>query len=368
MPITVLIPALNPSAAMVTLVRDLSESSLVDGVIIVNDGSGPGHDTTFQEAAALPKVRLLRHVVNLGKGAALRTGMNHFYCEGHPGSTLVTADADGQHIPTDILKVAAKGAEQPEALVLGVRSFSDGVPLRSRFGNRLTHWVFRLLVGKIVQDTQTGLRVIPRSMVPTLLRVKASGYEFELEMLIKAAQKRMPFISIPIETIYIDGNQSSHFRPVVDSIRIYFVFVRFLAMSILTATVDFAVFAFAFVTTGSIPWSIALGRLVAGTVGFAVERRSALQAREPLLKSLTSHALRVAVAGTIACLLILTLTVRGGWNLWFAKICVEGVLLLGGFALQRAIIFARQPQAHRGAAGEATAVLPPSSADHRRAG
>jgi len=230
--IAVLIPALNPSDNLVGLVAALAASAKVHEVIIVNDGSSADRDDVFRQAASHPKVTLLRHAVNLGKGAALRTGMNRFLCEGDPGAILVTADADGQHKLDDILKVGEMGATCPGELVLGVRSFASDVPLRSRFGNSLTQWVFRLLMGKDVQDTQTGLRAIPRSIIPALLKVKAAGYEFEMEMLVEAVRGHIPLASVPIETVYIDGNKSSHFRPVADSVRVYLVFVRFLLLPV----------------------------------------------------------------------------------------------------------------------------------------
>jgi glycosyltransferase involved in cell wall biosynthesis len=229
--ITVLIPALNPSDNLIGLVAALAGNAKVHEVIIVNDGSSPGHDDVFQQAAVRPKVTLLRHAVNLGKGAALRTGMNHFLCEGDPSAILITADADGQHKPDDILRVGEMAETSPGELVLGIRSFAADVPLRSRFGNSLTQWIFRLLMGKDVKDTQTGLRAIPRSIIPALLKIRAAGYEFEMEMLIEAVRGHIPLASVPIETVYIDGNKSSHFRPLADSVRVYLVFVRFLASS-----------------------------------------------------------------------------------------------------------------------------------------
>jgi glycosyltransferase involved in cell wall biosynthesis len=231
MSLTILIPALNPSDGLIGLVDALTASDEVREIIVVNDGSNRSFDGVFDETARRSKVTLLRHAVNLGKGAALRTGMNHFCCEGTEASTLVTADADGQHLPDDILKVGRKGLACPEDLVLGVRSFASDVPLRSRFGNTLTYWVFRLLVGQELQDTQTGLRAIPRSMIPLLLKVRAMRYEFEMEMLIRATQHRIQLVSVPIQTVYLRGNQSSHFRPVVDSVRVYSVFARFLVSS-----------------------------------------------------------------------------------------------------------------------------------------
>ncbi len=115
----------------------------------------------------------------------------------------------------------------PNALVLGSRAFSGEVPLRSRIGNTATRGIVHMLLGRRISDTQTGLRGIPASLLPHLLRIEARGYEFELEMLIAAHRLAIPLIEEPIRTIYEAGNPSSHFNPVVDSMKIYFVLLRF---------------------------------------------------------------------------------------------------------------------------------------------
>src|SRR6185369_8570471 len=165
--------------------------------------------------------------VNLGKGAALKTGINHALCT-FPGLTgIVTADADGQHHPEDIRRVAETQREHPDALVMGARTFDADVPLRSRFGNILTRRLMQTLIGTKLQDTQTGLRGIPVGLAERLLLVEARGYEFELEMLIAARQAGVPVVEVPIRTIYEPGNKSSHFNPLTDSMKIYFVLLRF---------------------------------------------------------------------------------------------------------------------------------------------
>lgn len=237
--VTVLIPALNPSEALIGLVEALAGSAQVSRIIVVDDGSASECRPVFRDVSGLAKVDVLRHALNLGKGVALKTGMNHFLCQDEQGGVLVTADADGQHLPEDILAVAAKARASPGGLVLGSRSFAGDVPLRCRFGNDLTRWVFRFLIGEKVSDTQTGLRAVPRGLMPRLLRSKARGYEFEMEMLILAARERVPISIVPIRTVYFDGNRESHFNPVLDSMRIYFVFGRFLSSSLLTAHGDY---------------------------------------------------------------------------------------------------------------------------------
>src|SRR5689334_23087678 len=99
--LAVVIPAYRPSAGLVDLVRSLSGRER-NAIVVVDDGSGPEFAAVFAAAAALPNVELLRHAVNLGKGAALKTAFNHVLCVYPDLAGVVTADADGQHHPDDI--------------------------------------------------------------------------------------------------------------------------------------------------------------------------------------------------------------------------------------------------------------------------
>ena len=228
MKVCVLIPALKPCDRLLRLLAGLMEREPTLRVILVNDGSPPDCQGIFDQAASLPQIEVLSHPRNQGKGAALRTGIQRFLETALPSEILVTADADGQHLPEDILAVAAAAEKRPTSLVMGVRSFGEGVPWRSQFGNNLTRLVFQLFTHIDLQDTQTGLRVIPRSLMPRLMEVRAKRYSFELEMLLIAAREKTALFQTPIQTVYLDGNCDSHFNPILDSLRIYWVFVRYL--------------------------------------------------------------------------------------------------------------------------------------------
>jgi glycosyltransferase involved in cell wall biosynthesis len=226
--VCVLIPALKPCDRLLKLLADLLEREPALRVILVNDGSPSECQAIFDQAATRSQVEVLTHLRNLGKGAALRTGIQRFLQVSEPTEILVTADADGQHLPEDILAVAAEAGKKPMSLVMGIRSFGEGVPWRSQFGNNLTRLVFRLFTRIDLHDTQTGLRAIPRSLLPQLMEVRANRYSFELEMLLIASRGKTSLLQTPIQTVYIDGNSDSHFNPILDSLRVYWVFVRYL--------------------------------------------------------------------------------------------------------------------------------------------
>ncbi len=129
-----------------------------------------------------------------------------------PG-VAVTADSDGQHAVNDIDRVARAAMNLPSRLILGVRQFTKDIPLRSRFGNKLTRVLFRLQTGVNVSDTQTGLRGFHTDLIPFMLDIEGDHYEYKMNMLTQASQ-RYKITEVPIQTIYIDDNASSHFRPI----------------------------------------------------------------------------------------------------------------------------------------------------------
>ena len=270
----VIIPAYEPSAALPPLVQDLLSRG-VERVIVVDDGSSQACAPLFEQLRTMPGVAVLHHARNMGKGRALKTAFNHLLVE-HPDCPgAVTADADGQHLAVDILRVLREMHSRPGTLVLGSRNFkTDDVPLRSRLGNRATLGVFRFFTGLGLGDTQTGLRGIPATFLPRLLSVRPEGYDFELEMLILAARSGLPIHEVPITTVYLDGNATSHFNPLLDSFKVYFVFLRFSALSLATAAIDYTIFAIMALLTGHILLAICLARLGAGVFNFTLDRKS----------------------------------------------------------------------------------------------
>ena len=181
----IVIPAYQPTSTLADLVAGLSADGRV--IIVVDDGSSKECAPIFARVAACANVTVISHAVNLGKGQALKTAFNHVLLHAPAEAVgVVTADADGQHLAADVRRILERLEQSPSALVLGTRRFEGRVPLRNRLGNVITRGVFRLLIGRHVSDTQTGLRGIPRTFLGELLQLEAGRYEFELEMLVRA--------------------------------------------------------------------------------------------------------------------------------------------------------------------------------------
>ena len=344
---SIVIPAYEPTSALADLVGTLSH----DGrqIIVVDDGSSAAAKMTFERVAALPNVTVLVHAVNLGKGQALKTAFNHFLLHAAAGAVgLVTADADGQHLAADIRRVAERLEQSPSALVLGSRGFDGRVPLRSRVGNTVTRGVFRLLLGRPIVDTQTGLRGVPRSFLPDLLAIEAGRYEFELEMLVRATAKELPIVEVPIETVY-GGAGQSHFNPLRDSLRIYFVFLRFLGLSLATAGLDYLVFVMTFIATRNILGATALARGLAGTFNFTCNRAFVFQSRGEVRREAVKYASLVFALMWVSYALLTVFVGYLGIQVYVAKLIADGTLFVASFAIQNLFVFQERERAARSA-------------------
>lgn len=230
----VLIPAYNPDERLLALLQGLRERFC--RLVLVDDGSVSGREVIAKAACSVEK--LLRHTENRGKGAALKTGFDYIgSCD------VITVDADGQHKPEDVARIAVALRSHREGLVLGVRTFSGKVPLRSRFGNFCTRWLFFLMTRMQVRDTQTGLRGIPSGLVERVKAIPGDRYEYEMAMLADARHHASRPYEVPIETVYLEGNIASHFNPLLDAIRVYRTLFQFCISSVLGFLLDNAVYA-----------------------------------------------------------------------------------------------------------------------------
>ncbi len=234
----ILIPAWQPTVVLTDLVADLLRRGF-GWITVVDDGSTEAALPVLAALKKLPGIEVLHHPVNQGKGRALKTGFAHLLAGHRELAGVVTADADGQHTPADIERVArallTSGPPTGPISVLGSRGFNSSessgssgsqIPWRSRLGNTLTRHVFRLLTGTRLRDTQTGLRGLPRDLLPELLALEGERYEYEIAALAHLCRAGRTPLEVPIETVYLDRNRGTHFHPLWDSLRVYAVLLR----------------------------------------------------------------------------------------------------------------------------------------------
>lgn len=211
-----IIPAYEPSSTLLDVVAGLNDG--FNGVIVVDDGSRHA-EAVFNALKCNPRITVLRHDENHGKGIALKTAFQYVLARLPDVTGVVTVDADGQHLPEDAVRVA--NAIRAGRMILGTRQFRGPIPLRSRIGNFWTIGEFQLLTGRQIRDTQSGLRGFPRDMLEELIAIPGSRYEYEITTLVRMA-KRKSVDQVPIATVYEPGNPTSHYRALKDTFRTQF--------------------------------------------------------------------------------------------------------------------------------------------------
>lgn len=197
-------------------------------VWVVDDGSTDGGVDGIE---AEPGVRLLRHPVNLGKGAALLSG---FRAAAAHADWVVTLDADRQHDPRDVPGLIAAIPAGQRPIVVGRRQgmATEGAPWTSRFGRGFSNFWIRMAAGPRVRDSQSGFRVYPLPEV-LALDVRARRFQFEVEVLVKAAWAGLPVVEAPVSVRYFGSDRVSHFRPFVDFCRNSETFARLITRRVI---------------------------------------------------------------------------------------------------------------------------------------
>lgn len=217
MDVTVLIPAYQPTGELVALVKMLKQESF--RILVVDDGSGSDYVSVFTQVSAYAQV--LSYPKNGGKGFALKYGMRYLAGQKERCDAFITADADGQHCVRDICRVREE-LEKGHPFVLTTRALKGkDVPFRSRLGNTMSRFICALSGGYYLSDNQSGLRGFSADYLPWLCKISGNKYDYEMNVLLYAERQELPIRCIPIEVIYLDNNQSSHFDPVRDTLRIY---------------------------------------------------------------------------------------------------------------------------------------------------
>ncbi len=225
--IFIIVPTLDPDEKIMTkFINELQQE--FKHILVVNDGSSVEHKNFFENLEK-QGIEIFNHDKNYGKGRAIKNAFNYIINKYPNIIGSITADCDGQHAVRDIKCVAEALLEYQESLILGVRDFEkDNVPFKSRLGNIFAKKMFKLILGVDISDTQTGLRGFGKNLMSKFSNIPGERYEFETNMLVNCDQYDIEIVEIPIETIYINSNAKSHFKPLKDSIVIYHSSIKYL--------------------------------------------------------------------------------------------------------------------------------------------
>lgn len=342
----VLIPAYKPVYdQMVPFIGQLTE--YFDKIVCVDDGGGEAYADVFAECKRLG-CTVLTHEVNRGKGAALRTGVTYIMNEMKDADGVVSADCDGQHTVSDILKVTEALYEHPENMIIGGRRFDKDVPFRSQAGNTFTRILYKLATGISIYDTQTGLRGFPSSLLPELSTLEGDRYEYEMNMLLKLHDWGVSPYEVTIATIYINDNKGSHFNALKDGLRIGARILKYTAGSILSFLIDWLVFILLMkvvlrnVSPGLIyPLSFGLARVVSSIVNYVYNRLAVFGGKNYERGATLKYFLLVAaVLGLGVLVQWLTAHVPGGDFVHsLIKFVYDTVMFIVNYVIQRDFVF-----------------------------
>lgn len=206
-----LIPAYQAAPSVGEVAR--RTLAIVAELLVVDDGS----DDFTGEAALAAGAEVLRHPRNLGKGRALRTGMEALF--GRGVEVVVTLDADGQHLAEEIPRLLECLPLSPD-LVLGVRDhhFAQMSGVR-RASNRLSSRMISFAAGRALSDVQTGFRLYSKRLFEAV-GLREPGFEAESAVVVRASRRGLSIVATPVEMGFVDGRCTSHYRPLRDSLRI----------------------------------------------------------------------------------------------------------------------------------------------------
>jgi glycosyltransferase involved in cell wall biosynthesis len=342
------IPIYQPNDKVVPFLKTFKNDDFAL-LIVVDDGSGLAYQPVFDQIKALKSFEVLSYPKNGGKGHALKTAFR-FLKDHHPEiQGVVTADGDGQHAYEDILRVRDELSSHPDSLVMGVRDFSGkDVPKHNRIGNRLSALYFRLATGVKLGDTQTGLRGIPAALFPLAVESQGDRYEYEMNFLLQAV-KEAPMRSLSIKTIY-DGNKTSHFHPVRDSLRIYKTPLLYLIVALLSEGIDLGFFSlFTSIGPSDVLYKILVAtigaRLLSGAFNFSLEYFLVFENQGGFAKKMGRYALIFFLNMGLSFGLTYAFNYLPA-NLTFIKFVVDFVLFVANYFVARGWVFAKKI-AHR---------------------
>ena len=209
----ILIPAYEPDDKLIKLVKEINNKYKV---IVIDDGS--------QNKDVFKAIEEYSYIIsydnNMGKGFALKTGFQYIK-ENYKNYVVVCMDADGQHSVSDAINLCDVAAKEVDTLIIGRRHWDNTTPLRNRTGNKITRYVFKKRTGLDIYDTQSGLRAFSYKLIDYMLSIPGNRYEYEMNVLLNLKNKNIKFKEIDIKTIYLDDGNTSHFKAIKDSYRIY---------------------------------------------------------------------------------------------------------------------------------------------------
>lgn len=329
-----LIPSYEPNEKLIDILKELKEAKFE--IVLVNDGSNKEYDKIFNKCNKYCKY--LSYSENHGKGYALKTGLRYIE-DNYKETVIVTMDSDGQHTVKDAINLCDIALKKDNTIILGKRLRSSYTPLRSRLGNAITRFAYRISTGIDIYDTQTGLRAFKSDLIPFLLSVEGDRFEYEMNMLLDAPKRKIDLIEEVIETIYEDNNSGTHFNAFRDSFLIYKQIIKFISSSVLSFFVDYILFVIGTFIFKSIITANIVARVISSTFNYTVNKSIVFKDKGNIRNSIIKYYLLAIFILTVNTSLLYLLVDIVGLNKYLIKILIEVILFIISYSIQKRFIF-----------------------------
>lgn len=337
--IVILIPALEPPTSLISFCKELTDDGSLQ-ILVVDDGSNHSK-AIFEELDLTENVTIIANEENLGKGAALKVGFE--FVQRSPWRDclgVITVDADGQHSLEDVRRMIVAAKRDPSTFVIGRRLGSTSasqVPLRSYIGNLITKYIFQVASGIGLSDSQCGLRFYPSQTIGVLGEIKSEKYDFETEVFFALKSHGTLMKEIDIKKLYFENNDSSHFRPFIDSMRICWVFFRHTYISVLAALIDFFVFYSFWLLTDNSFISICFSRGLA--LAFYIYGLSNFAYHTKITKRIVLQVCLLVLMSVIVVPYLINFAFVYFENIILSKIISESIWFFFNFFILRKVVF-----------------------------
>lgn len=343
--ILILIPSLDPDEKLSLVVNSLQDIGFKN-ILLVDDGSDDKNKHYFDKLKQENNCILLTHEVNKGKGRALKTGFSYALENIDKFQSVITVDGDNQHKAEDVLKIANN--TDKNHVTLGVRSFSKenkDIPWKSRAGNIASAFAFRLISGNNIQDTQTGLRSFHIENLKDIIAIEGERFEFEMNVLLNLKKLNISPIQIPIQTIYINENETSHFNPISDSLKVFNTILSFLGSSIFCFLIDIFIYSFFIYIIfhgegfqNQIFIATLISRIVSSIVNFTLNYKVVFKSNENVKSSVKKYYALAIIQMLLSSTGIIILD-KLILSPIISKIIVDFILFILSYLVQKKMIF-----------------------------
>ena len=329
-----LIPAYEPENKFIDLIKELSTTDFE--IIVIDDGSGDNYKDIFDKVSKYAKV--ISYQINKGKGHALKTGLKYIK-DNYSSYIVVTMDCDGQHTVKDAINLTNVCQENDNTLILGKRIRSNKTPTRSRIGNSITRFIYKITTGLDVYDTQSGLRAFSDKLIDFLINIDGDRYEYEMNVLLECPKHNIKIKEVEITTIYIDNNSNSHFNTIKDSILVYKEIIKFSLSSLISFIIDYLLYTLLIILSSNLVLSNISARIISTIINYTINKNFVFQNKKHILKTSIKYFTLAIIILIINTSILNILVHKLSINAIIAKLFVEMFLFTISYIIQHKIIF-----------------------------